>query len=226
MTIEERSGHWSAPQQHPVFEPAASAGELRGVSCPTSETCLAVGEVIDQPQGQQRAFTEPEVPVAYSLVDGKWSWPTTLAMPRWGVAPTRGGYLAGVDCTRQQWCEAIGAEEPPNSDQYLRALTYVQRLAVSGPATAPNAPALLLVAPDAHGLIVRWQAPIGSGGEPIAGYHVTISGGAGPTRHCVTMASHCLVGGIAIDHLYTVSVRAVNIAGIVGPARTVRITIR
>jgi len=89
-------------------------------------------------------------------------------------------------------------------------------LAVRPGAVAPPAPSGVTAAPAGSGIRVSWQPPVSTGGSPLTGYVVTVTG---TTRKLSVPASahSLLVTGLRNGQKYTFAVRAKNGKG-VGPA--------
>lgn len=87
----------------------------------------------------------------------------------------------------------------------------VQRMAV----IAPTEPLNLDVVPDNRSLYVAWDAPLSTGGGPIASYVVrTSSFRPGPQPPCETITpTSCKISGLTNGVHYDVTVEALNSAG-------------
>ena len=107
-----------------------------------------------------------------------------------------------------------------NGDQYRFAVSAMSSVgtgpaASSGvvrPATAPSAPTITKVVPNAGYAMVYWSVPTSMGGTPVASYRVIAAPG-GAFCHVPRSMTSCRIGALQAGVNYTFTMTATNAAG-------------
>jgi cytochrome c551/c552 len=112
MVATETNGTWGAASEiglPPIAVPAAARdqyGELNSVACASAGNCVAVGDFLTEPAGDQEAYAEQESllgglePMAVTETDGVWGTASETVLPRNAVGGSyQESVLTSVACT-------------------------------------------------------------------------------------------------------------------------------
>lgn len=186
----------------------AAQAHLTGIACPTTTSCVAVGDTANVRQVTQ--------PLLATLSNSQWALrhvtvPAALHLPTVSVA------LDEVDCTSSGYCVGGGVA---GSGAATSAVALPVNLLHASLASAPRSLTVAQRSPTA--LELGWSGPARLGSTPLLGFQYTVNGGR-TWMNASASTRFVIVTHLTATTTYRVRVRTWNALG-AGPVSTLVIS--
>jgi type II secretory pathway pseudopilin PulG len=192
------NGNSATPYATTTAVPSTTPGPPTGVTAVAGSSQAAVSWTPPASNGGNGPLSYT---VQYSSDGGStWTSATTTAS---GSGYTVTGLTIGTAYVFQVYASNINGLSPADGPTTPAVTPY----------TTPGTPQNPLATNQGPGQVqVQWNAP-SSGGSPITGYTVTVSGGSGGTCTVTGTNTTCTASGLANATTYSFSIVATNVAG-------------
>jgi len=191
----------------PAATPAAVGGQLRGVTCTSTSSCTAVGELELAGGGS----------VAAVAVDaaGHWQPLQRVASIPTGIANPRLAILTSVACPLANQCVGVGfALAVSGRGVVTDGEALATRIVPVRPVTSPSPPTGVVASPRDGAVLASWR-PGDDGGAAITSFTAIASPGS---ASCSAAAASCTIRGLRNGQRYSISVTATNAHGTSAPS--------
>jgi hypothetical protein len=234
-------GRWEPLQRlgaRSPTDPRPTSSGLSAVACPAPDACVAVGDrralsaqgAVTSSTGVAttivpvRPIVDPAPPSSVAARPGPGELHVAWAPGAdGGSAITSYSAMAspgGASCTSSRPACTISGLHDGTRYTVVVTATNVHGTSLASapspsvvPGVVPTAPSGLVVTPHHGDAVARWEASVGSPGDPVTQYVVTAVTSGAPPHRCSTTATACALEGLTRGDNYTVWVIAYNAVG-------------